>query len=162
MNGTLVIQRARTVPVDTRHLRQIARHLLGELLALEKVELGVHLVRASEMARINEAFLQHEGATDVITFDYTDRGSRITDHVLHGELFICYDVAVSQAREYCTTWPSELVRYFVHGVLHLQGFDDHRPADRRKMKGEENRLLRALTRRCVISKLTQRSVRRAA
>ena len=156
MSGTLVIQRARTVPVDTRQLRRIARHLLAELLALEKFELGVHLVRAPEMTRINETFLQHEGATDVITFDYADHGSRITDCALYGELFICFDVAVSQAREFRTTWPGEVVRYLVHGVLHLQGFDDHRPADRRKMKREENRLVRALRRPGVISKLASR------
>ena len=160
MSGLLVIKRARTVPVDTRLFRQIARLLLGELLTLEKFELGVHLVRAPEMTRINETFLQHEGATDVITFDYADHASRLTPHTLHGELFICHDVAVSQAREFRTSWPSELVRYLVHGVLHLQGFDDHRPADRRKMKREENRLLRTLGRRCVISQLAVCGVRR--
>ena len=162
MSGTLVIKRDRTVPVDTRHLRQIARHLLVKLLALEKFELGVRLVRAPEMTRINETFLQHEGATDVITFDYANPAARRTSHVLHGELFICYDVAVSQAREFRTTWPGEVVRYLVHGALHLQGFDDHRSADRRKMKREENRLLRELTRCCAISKLAVRSVRRPA
>ncbi len=153
MSGTLVIKRARTVPVDTRHLRRIANLLLGKLLALEKFELGVHLVRAPEMTRVNETFLQHEGATDVITFDHA---ARLTPHAFHGELFICYDVAVSQACEFRTTWPGEVARYLVHGVLHLQGFDDHRPADRRKMKREENRLLRELSRGCVISKLAVR------
>ena len=150
MSGTLLIKRARTVPVDTRQLRQITRVLLGELLVLEDFELGIHLVRAPEMTRINEAFLQHKGATDVITFDYAGRAAR-----LHGELYICHDVAISQAREFRTSWPSELVRYVVHGVLHLRGFDDHHAADRRKMKREENRLLRELTRRFPISKLAQ-------
>jgi ssRNA-specific RNase YbeY (16S rRNA maturation enzyme) len=32
----------------------------------------------------------------------------------------------------------------VHGVLHLLGHDDHRAADRLKMKREENRLVRKL------------------
>ena len=147
MSGTLVIKRARTVPVDTRQLRRITSVLLGELLALDNFELGVQLIRAPEMTRINETFLGHEGATDVITFDHA---SCLTPHAprLHGELFICYDVAISQARQFRTTWPDELVRYLIHGVLHLQGFDDHRAADRRKMKREESRLLRELRRRC--------------
>jgi probable rRNA maturation factor len=50
---------------------------------------------------------------------------------------------MTQARQFRTSWQSELVRYIIHGVLHLRGFDDIRPADRRKMKREENRLLRA-------------------
>ena len=148
MSDTLLIKRARTVPVDTRQLRQITRVLLGELLVLDSFELGVHLVRAPKMTRINETFLQHEGPTDVITFNHAEHGDQ-----LHGELFICYDVAVAQAHEFRTTWPGELVRYVIHGILHLQGFDDHRAADRRKMKREENRLLRELGRRCNISKL---------
>ena len=172
MSGVLVIKRARTVPVDVKQLRQLISALLDELLALEHFELGLHLVRAPEMARINEAFLNHAGPTDVITFDHSDlvgddvrslknKSKLVPPHVgsydsLTGELFICYDVARTQASEFKTTWPEELVRYVVHGVLHLQGFDDHRPADRRVMKREENRLLRELTRRFPISKLASR------
>ena len=161
------------MPVDVKLLRQITRALLGELLSLENFELGIHLVRSTEMAHFNQAFLNHEGPTDVITFDHSDlvgddvrslkhKTKSEPPHVgsydgLTGELYICYDVARTQAREFKTTWPEELVRYVVHGVLHLQGFDDHRPADRRTMKREENRLLRALIRRFKISKLAQRA-----
>jgi ssRNA-specific RNase YbeY (16S rRNA maturation enzyme) len=67
--------------------------------------------------------------------------------VPHGELFICLDDAVAQAREFRTTWQRELVRYIVHGVLHLCGHDDHAAVPRRVMKREENRLLRELSRR---------------
>ena len=154
MNGILIIKRARTVPVDVRLLRLITHALLAELLALEKFELGVHLVRANEMARINQAFLNHNGPTDVITFDHLETGPGKL--VLHGELFICYEVALAQAAEFRTNWQSEIVRYVVHGVLHLQGFEDHAPADRRKMKREENRLLSTLCRRFPISKLARR------
>ena len=153
MSGILIIKRTRAVPVDVKLLRQIAKSLLDELLDLRSFELGVHLVRAPEMAHINEAFLNHKGPTDVITFDYAETPGQATS--LHGELFLCYDIARTQAREFRTTWPEELVRYVVHGVLHLQGFDDHAPADRRKMKRAENRLLRALVRRFPISKLAQ-------
>jgi len=66
---------------------------------------------------------------------------------LHGELFICIDDAVAQARPFRTTWQSEIVRYVVHGILHLQGFDDSTPDARRKMKRQENHLMRALAKR---------------
>jgi len=67
--------------------------------------------------------LRHAGATDVIAFDYSIRASH-----LRGEIFICVDEALVQARRFRTTWQSESVRYVVHGVLHLLGFDDRRPA----------------------------------
>ena len=43
-----------------------------------------------------------------------------------GKSFVCLDEAVRQARRFHTTWQSELVRYVVHGVLHLLGYDDQR------------------------------------
>jgi probable rRNA maturation factor len=65
------------------------------------------------------------------------------------------DEAIIQARRFRTSWPAELVRYLVHGVLHLRGFDDHTAADRRRMKTEENRLLRLLAGRFPLSQLAR-------
>ena len=123
--------------------------LLAELLKLDDFDLSLIIVRAPEMAKINQTFLQHQGSTDVITFDYAEAATRNTQHAtrfLHGELFLCIDDAIAQAREFRTTWQSELARYVIHGVLHLCGYDDIRAADRRKMKREENRLVQEIAR----------------
>jgi probable rRNA maturation factor len=143
--------------VDTRLLRQIAKALLAELLQVEWADLGVCLVTAPEMTRLNETFLQHKGSTDVIAFDYSAPGRRTPDasRRLHGELFICLDEAVGQARRFRTSWQSEIARYLVHGVLHLLGHDDSRAGERRKMKREENRLLRELSRRFSLAQLAR-------
>jgi rRNA maturation RNase YbeY len=60
-----------------------------------------------------------------------------------------------QACRFHTTWQSEVVRYAVHGVLHLMGYDDLRPEARKLMKREEDRLLRQLARRYPIEKLAR-------
>ena len=141
----VIANRQRTHKINGRCLRQVVLALLRELNQ-EGAELGIQLVGAREMARVNWQFLQHEGSTDVITFDHgaADRGLRPGRAGLHGELFICIDDAVAQAAQFHTTWQSEVVRYVVHGVLHLLGHDDLQPAGRRKMKREENRLVRHL------------------
>jgi rRNA maturation RNase YbeY len=166
--------RQHALRVDTRQLRRLARLLLDDLTDVNTVGLGICLVSPAEITRLNETFLGHHGPTDVITFDYSDpesaapppgrtaarrrlhRSPAEPRPAIHGELFICLDVAVRHARQFRTTWPRELVRYVVHGVLHLIGYDDHRPADRRAMKREENRLLRELIRRRAASKLALR------
>jgi rRNA maturation RNase YbeY len=135
--------------VEVRQLRKAACMLLEELLGIAHFDLAIYLVRPVEMTRINQKFLGHEGSTDVITFDYADAPGS----VVHGEIFICVDEAVSQARRFRTTWTHELVRYFIHGVLHLLGYDDVRPAARRKMKREENRLLKEMARRLSLAKI---------
>jgi rRNA maturation RNase YbeY len=152
MSELLLRNRQRTRRVDATLLRRVARSLLVELLGVKHYELVVHLIATPEMAQINQTFLGHEGSTDVITFDYTEdtRTKR-----LHGEIFICLDDAVAQARQFHTVWQSELVRYLVHGVLHLLGYEDLKPAARRVMKREESRLLHELARRFPLRRLVK-------
>jgi rRNA maturation RNase YbeY len=132
--------------------------LLAEL-GIATAELGINLVAAPEMTLINETFLQHAGSTDVITFDHANSEFRLRNPglKLHGELFICVDDAVQQAGEFKTSWQAEVVRYVVHGVLHLLGHDDRRAGARRTMKREENRLLRGLARRFSLAQIARGS-----
>jgi len=119
-------------------LRALRRRVLDLLAAMGLgAELGVHLVGPREMARVNEAFLGHEGSTDVITFDHGSTAGR-----LHGECFISVADAVAQAGDFGTSWDAEVVRYVIHAILHLRGFDDLDPAARRVMKRQENRWVR--------------------
>ena len=143
-----IANRQRTKKINTRLLKQIASELFAELKIAE-ADLGIALVSAKEMATVNWQFLQHEGATDVITFDHESTRTK-----LHGELFICVDMAMAQAKEFKSSWQSELVRYVVHGVLHLLGYDDLKPELRRKMKREENRLVRLLAKRFSLAQLS--------
>jgi probable rRNA maturation factor len=63
------------------------------------------------------------------------------------------DEAFSQSKKFKTTWQSEIVRYLVHGVLHLLGHDDLQAAARRRMKREENRRLAGLSRKFSLAQI---------
>ena len=141
----VITNRQRVKKINLRSLKKIVGELFSEL-EITEAELGIHLVAAKKMAEVNWRFLQHEGSTDVITFNHRESGvrSQESELKLHGELFICVDDAVKQAKEFGTKWESEIVRYIVHGVLHLLGYDDLKPQLRRVMKREENRLVRLL------------------
>lgn len=163
----------RTKPLDRARLKKITLAALAEL-GIEQWNLTFYFVDAKRMAEINQAHMHHEGPTDVITFDYSDPAPRFalrlpspprsgrgikgevsiphsapssvtSQRQLFGEIFICPAVAVTQAREFRTTWQSELVRYIVHALLHLCGYDDLKPAARREMKRHENRLVQKLS-----------------
>jgi probable rRNA maturation factor len=142
--------RQRIRPVDCKLLARVTRALLRNLLQKESFDLSVCLVDAPESTRLNEKFLQHRGSTDVITFDYGDASE---PELLSGEIFVCLDEAVKQARRFRTSWQSELVRYVVHGILHLCGYDDRKPRARRTMKREEDRLVKQLTARFAVRQL---------
>jgi probable rRNA maturation factor len=151
MSGVLWLRnRQRTRRLDLRLLRRIACHLLTQHFGPKQFELGLHLVGTAEMAKLNERFLRHAGPTDVLTFNNGEPNQR---NLLLGEVFICLDEAVAQGRRFRTTWQSELARYLIHGLLHLRGHDDSQPAARRKMKREENRLLREVARQFPLRRL---------
>ncbi|MEI7809231.1 MAG: rRNA maturation RNase YbeY [Verrucomicrobiota bacterium] len=152
----VIANRQRTKKIIKRFLKEVTAELLTKLQVTE-AELGIILVGAKEMARVNWCFLQHEGSTDVITFDHTEKrkAKRKTQKYLHGELYICVDEAIKQAEEFGTNWQAEVVRYVVHGVLHLLGYDDLKPQLRRRMKREENRLLRHLEKRFALAHLSR-------
>lgn len=156
--NVIIANRQRTKKINARLLKQIVSELFEELKIAE-AELGISLVAAPEMTLVNETFLQHEGSTDVITFDHAVAEKRKAESgkqkPLHGELFVCVDEAVLQAKKFGVNWQSEVVRYIVHGVLHLLGHDDLRADLRRKMKREENRLVRLLARRFALAQLSR-------
>ena len=84
--------------VDTRSLRQLAKHIhTGE-------SLSIVLVSDREMAELNLRYHHVAGPTDILTFDYGEG---------QGELVISVDHAVSQARRYRTTPARELALYVV-------------------------------------------------
>jgi rRNA maturation RNase YbeY len=152
MSGDLCLRnRQRTRPVDLRLLRQVINGLFSHL-EVRDFDLAVHLVGEREMTRLNETRLRHAGSTDVITFDYGQPGGPLA-----GEIFVCVDEALAQAARFRVQWPEELVRYIVHGVLHLRGYDDLRPAPRARMKREESRLLKKLACDFRLSKLVRKS-----
>ena len=54
---------------------------------------------------------------------------------------ISTDYAAAEARKRRIPVEEELLRYVAHGVLHLLGYDDHAPADKRRMWERQERYL---------------------
>jgi probable rRNA maturation factor len=152
MSELYVRNRQRTRPINLRLLQAIARALLAQI-GPRDFRVGVLLVGAKEITRLNEAFLKHAGPTDVMAFGYSTGHSQS----LHGEVFICVDEALRQARRFRTHWQKEVVRYLAHGLLHLQGYDDSTAAARQRMKALENALVRQTARQFQLRRLNRKS-----
>jgi probable rRNA maturation factor len=85
------------------------------------------------MALLHRKFLGEAGPTDVLTFQ-------------HGEIFISVETARRHAGAFGNSLARELKLYIVHGLLHLHGFDDQTPAEARRMKTAQEKILRACSR----------------
>lgn len=166
--NVVIANRQRVKKIDSRLLKEIVSAILAEL-KIKNAEIEINLLGAKEMAALNETFLNHQGSTDVITFDYADKvaqASRLSGEslerkvrrrdacaTLNGEIFISVDDAIAQAKQFKTSWQSEIVRYVVHGILHLFGYDDLKPQLRRKMKRAENLLVRKLAKKFSLAQI---------
>jgi len=132
-----VHNRQRKVPVALAWLRRFAPMALAQCLPhpaheqtplphLEEVE--VTLVSDATIARVHRDFMDIPGATDVITFD-------------HGEIVISTETARDYAVLYGRTLDEEIALYIVHGLLHLNGYEDKEPAAAARMHRLQERLL---------------------
>lgn len=112
-------------------------------------ELSVALVDSETMTQLNQTYLNHDGSTDVLTFDYRHTADVIPlaaddDHAVASEIFVCTDYAHAVASDYGNTASAELVLYITHGMLHLAGYDDHEATDRKQMRLGEEQVINAL------------------
>ncbi len=116
-----------------------AREVAGER-AIDG-ELSVVFVGDARLAELHDQWLDDPTLTDVITFDLRGDGD---DDGPAGELFVSVERAQAVAARRGVDALRELLVYVVHGVLHLSGYDDHDPRERRRMRAAERRALASL------------------
>jgi probable rRNA maturation factor len=106
--------------------------------AIELEEVDIAIVASRRMAALNRHYLQHAGATDVLSFDLSIPGGGLV-----AQIIVCADVAVREARSRRIGPQRELMLYIVHGVLHVIGYDDTDPQAAEKMYARQEELLDA-------------------
>jgi probable rRNA maturation factor len=108
-------------------LRRAIKHLPLSPQPLPAV-IDVVFLSAVAMKKVHATFMNDPELTDVITFH-------------HGEILVCPYVAQEEASPHGHTLEEELLFYILHGLLHLLGWADTTPAQRRQMHREQTRLL---------------------
>ena len=85
--------------------------------------------------RINRDYRNKDAVTDVISFALLDNEDAVVyeDRIELGDIFINRQRVFSQAKEYGHSVKREFVFLFVHGLLHLLGYDHMNKEDEEKM-----------------------------
>ncbi|MBN2445620.1 MAG: rRNA maturation RNase YbeY [Phycisphaerae bacterium] len=107
---------------------------------LRQGQLSITVVGQHAMSTLHERHLGESGPTDVLSFDL---GSDVTRGLLDAEIVVCADVARRHERTLAAA-RRELALYVAHGILHIAGYDDHAPADFKRMHAREDELLTQL------------------
>lgn len=91
------------------------------------------------MLQQNNAFLQHDTYTDIITFD------ECVGDVISGSILISADRVAENASKFGKTFENELLRVVVHGTLHLCGYKDKSESEAKLMRQKEDESLALFT-----------------
>lgn len=107
-------------------------------LSEESAELDLSVVLLGDEAihQLNRQFLDHDYATDVITFDLRDEGPGVD-----AEILVSVDTAKRESVSRNVSFKSEVLLYCIHGTLHLLGYDDHDPEERHRMHARQIEIL---------------------
>lgn len=90
----------------------------------------VVFVDEAEIVRINKEFLSRNYVTDIISFRYDEIE---TNQEIEGTLYCCAQRIKEQAVELKELEKKEFLRIITHGLLHLVGFDDQTPEEKKEM-----------------------------
>lgn len=123
------------LPVSAKSIRLLVR----EVVAYEGRyydEVTIHLVKTAKICALHNEFFNDPATTDCISFPMDDE--------LMGDVFVCPETAIQYSRQNVKDVYEELSLYIVHGLLHLMGYDDLNPKDKRRMRTAEKRHLKHL------------------
>ena len=80
----------------------------------KKYELSLVIVSKSEIKELNEKYRGINKPTDILSFPLSSK---------EGEIFINLDMAKIEAKKFNRTYENFLGFLFIHGLVHLKGFD---------------------------------------
>ncbi len=129
------------IRLSLARLEAIGKLILASI-PLKNTEASFLFVTDKRMKTFNHQFKGLDCATDVLAFSQLEgKPSPDVGTKLLGDVIISVETTKRQAPLYGHSFDRELILYMIHGVLHLLGYDDQLPQERRVMQREEARIL---------------------
>lgn len=132
------------MPLQIPRLKRIIRKIL-DLEGVREARLSLVFVTDRQIQALNKKFLHRSYSTDVLAFDLADevlsRKRKKNVKIIEGEVIISATTVYNNARRFGNSPEEELILCVVHGILHLLGYDDHAPADIKRMRAKEKELM---------------------
>lgn len=97
---------------------------------------GVIFLSREELLEINRKYLEKDNYTDVICFNYSEKGKNID-----GEIYVSQQDVEENARNFGETFEREMARVILHGFLHFVGVNDTTKEEKEKMREVEEKYL---------------------
>ena len=131
----LIADRQKKARLSKAKIRRWSRRILNAA-GRQEATLSLVFVEDREMRALHQRYLGKNSPTDVLAFGQKGK--------LLGDVVISVETARRRAPEFGNRWDVELLLYLIHGILHLVGFRDSAPKEKRGMRGKEEEILNCL------------------
>ena len=113
----------------------------------KKINFSLLLSNNKTIKKLNKEFRNKNKSTDILSFPI-NRKVKISKQTYIGDIIISYNYIDKPKSQKIVNFKEKLIKIFIHGFLHLLGFNHIKNIDYKKMLNEERRIYQS-----IISKL---------
>ncbi len=110
----------------------------------KKISLTLLLSNNKNIKKLNKNFRNKNKPTDILSFPFKNK-AKILKETYIGDIIISYNFIDKPKSQKRKVFEDKLIKVFIHGYLHLLGFDHLKNKDYLKMLKEENRIYQSVT-----------------
>ena len=113
--------------LDSTLLKKIKLSIEQHFPKTKKHSYNLILISKSKIRSLKKRLFNKTESTDVIAVNNPERKS-----LNKGDVYICPEVILANAKKFDTAYNEEFARLVIHGILHLLGFDHKKPFGKSK------------------------------
>jgi len=109
----------------------------------KKISFTVLLSNNKNIKKLNKNFRKNNKSTDILSFPLNEK-IRITKNTYLGDIVISYNFIDKPRSQNLKMFKEKVIKIFIHGFLHLLGFDHKKNKDYTKMIKEEKFIYKSI------------------
>ena len=109
----------------------------------KKISFSLLLSNNKSIKKLNKEFKNKNKPTDVLSFPINKK-IKISKQTYIGDIIISYDFIDKPNTQKIIKFKEKLIKIFIHGFLHLLGFNHIKNVDYQKMLNEEKRIFQSI------------------
>ena len=109
----------------------------------KKISFSLLLSNSKNIKKLNKKFRNKNKPTDILSFPINKK-IKISKQTYIGDIIISYDFIDKPKTQKIIKFKEKLIKIFIHGFLHLLGFNHIKNVDYQKMLNEEKRIFQSI------------------
>ena len=125
--------------LELSYENELLINLINHILISEKIgkaSISIILTNQDYLSKLKKEYFNVDQFTDVIAFNLEEENENID-----GEIYISIDNVLENSKKFKTSFNNEFSRVFIHGVLHVIGYNDNSEKNIKIMRALEDKYL---------------------